>query len=149
MSTVAPTKFHRFLQLPKELQLQIWYYAALASSPASLNLDTSSDVELQRYLFYANPVYPAWFKDVFGVTNLLAALMSWDGRNTLLSTCYLSRIALLKAWKRELEEVRWMWTPFIWYWHNGARDHRDAEMIKDQVLALLKDMIEGRNVTNA
>lgn len=123
-TTMAAATFHRFPDLPTELQMQIWSYAA---TPVQSTIDDDGrpclgpftiDIHDLNFLQAADRICTsiracgaAYISRVYGSSeaNLTKFQKVVEARKSLQRTCALARLVALEAWKGDLERMQpWM-----------------------------------------
>lgn len=92
---MAATTFHRFQELPKELQMEIWAFAA-----DNLSLTTGYITSLRslgRFYFDSHPVLTAVYKPHEAII--------YKTRQMMMQTYRLSRLIALQAWRRDIAAI--------------------------------------------
>lgn len=116
MSTL--TTFSRFLELPAEIQSQIWRYAATPDGtlkPDSYDLEymhrgimLGRNHTLEQTFFHtiAPHAIHLWTPDAFYLGDAHHGLAIAEARLALIATCSTARLITLKMWRRMWSQLR-------------------------------------------
>lgn len=137
-SNMATTTFHKYNDLPRELQILIWHHAAHPLGASAMLGDPFlihvSNERFGHHEFYS----PGFFQWISGAKFLVNERTASDrgemaaARSVLREVCRLSRMVVLEVWGEEVRRIRCA-GEFGWW----------RESVKREIVGLLDGLIEG------
>ena len=156
---MSMSSFKRFPDIPDEIKLIVWEFALVPTIVEPLDWQFLSDVEACRKtpqspgprLSLMQSSYNAFIRQA----RLLASTnIRYQNRESLMSTCYLSRHLALRLWKQEIKAIKKDvlvsvlgpgGTPAQLYGVIAGEHCRLlADLVRGDVLMILEEQLSGR-----
>lgn len=136
---MSSSAFPRFSELPTELQIEIWSYAATPTNPIRLTEDFLTNIKTESLRQYDESYYYPFFRLT---SKTWLPFMSWGAygqragcletaktRANLMGTCRLAWQVVVETWRREVEAIE-------------LRREQPGTAHKKEVVEFLSAMIE-------